>query len=254
MSGFRPEAMRFFQDLEDDNSREFWQSHADTYQREVKQPMLALLESLPEKYQPLRLYRMNRDLRFTTDKSPYKTQQGAISEAEGGDYYLHVDGTGLLVAAGAYQLEPDQLERFRAAVDDGRKGRALERILADLERQGVQTGMGMPALKTGPRGYAKDHPRIELLRRKGLVGSRTLTGAALRDGDRVREFVVETFSACEPLIDWLTKHVGPPARRSEPPRCTCVRPRRSNGPGTRSGTTRSLRPRCWCGCGRPGRR
>jgi uncharacterized protein (TIGR02453 family) len=218
MIGFRAAAMRFFRDLEDDNSREFWLANADTYEREVKQPMLALLESLPERYQPFRLYRMNRDLRFTKDKSPYKLQQGAISEAEGGDYYLHVDGTGLLAAAGADQLEPDQLERYRAAVDDGRKGKALERILADLQQQEVGTGMGVPALKTAPRGYAKDHPRIALLRRKGLVGSRTLTGAPLRDGDRVREFVVETFTACEPLVGWLAKHVGPPARRNEPPR------------------------------------
>jgi uncharacterized protein (TIGR02453 family) len=218
MSGFRAAALRFFQDLEDDNSREFWLAHADTYEREVKQPMLGLLESLPERYQPFRLYRMNRDLRFTKDKSPYKLQQGAISEAEGGDYYLHVDGAGLLVAAGAYQLEPDQLERFRVAVDDGRNGRTLERILADLDQQDIETEMGMPALRTAPRGYAKDHPRIGLLRRKGLVGSRTLTGAPLEDGDQVRDFVVATFTACEPLVAWLGKHVGAPARRSEPPR------------------------------------
>src|SRR5918995_4704021 len=101
MTGFRAAATRFFSDLEDDNSREFWRANADRYDREVKQPMLALLESLPERYQPFRLYRMNRDLRFTKDKSPYKTQQGALSEAGGGDYYLHIDGSGLLVAAGA---------------------------------------------------------------------------------------------------------------------------------------------------------
>jgi uncharacterized protein (TIGR02453 family) len=218
VSGFSAAATRFFQDLEDDNSREFWLANADRYDREVKQPMLALLESLPERYQPFRLYRMNRDLRFTRDKSPYKTQQGAISEAEGSDYYLHLDGSGLLVAAGAYMMEPDQLERFRAAVDDGRKGRALERILADLQQQEIETAVGMPALKTAPRGYPKDHPRIDLLRRKGIVGSRSLTGAALRDGDGVRDFVVATFAACEPLVGWLAKHVGLPARRSEPPR------------------------------------
>lgn len=218
MSGFSAAAARFFQDLEDDNSREFWLANADRYQREVKQPMTALLESLPERYQPFRLFRMNRDLRFTRDKSPYKTQQGAISEAEGSDYYLHLDGDGLLVAAGAYQMEPDQLERYRAAVDDDRLGRALERILADLEQQEIGTAMGMAALKTAPRGYAKDHPRIDLLRRKGLVGSRSLTGAGLRDGDGVRDFVVETFTGCELLVGWLATYVGAPARRSEPPR------------------------------------
>ena len=219
MNGFSAKATRFFQDLEDDNSREFWRANTEVFEREVRQPMGALLEALPEKYQPFRLFRMNRDLRFTKDKSPYKTQQGAISEAGGSDYYLHLDGDGLLVAAGAYMMEPDQLERYRAAVDDGRKGKALERILADLGQRQVETEhLGVPALKTAPRGYDKDHPRIGLLRQKGVIGHRSLTGTALRDGAGVRDFVVETFIACEPLVAWLGKHVGTPAQRNEPPR------------------------------------
>jgi uncharacterized protein (TIGR02453 family) len=211
--------MRFLQDLEEDNSREFWNDHKDIYEREVKQPMIELLESLPERYQPFRLFRMNRDLRFTKDKSPYKTRQGAISDAVGSDYYLHLDGTGLLVAAGAYLMEPDQLERYRPAVDDGRSGQALVRILAELETKSIETrGIGMPTLKTAPRGYAKDHPRIDLLRRKGLIGFRSLTGAKLRTGAAVRDFVVETFEACGPLVAWLGTHVGARAERSEPGR------------------------------------
>ena len=209
-----PKATRFFQDLEDDNSREFWNAHKDVYEREVKQPMAELLESLPERYQPFRLFRMNRDLRFTKDKSPYKTQLGAISDTDGKDYYLHLDGSGLMVAAGMYMMEPDQLERYRSAVDDDLSGEALERILADLEAQSVQThDIGMPTLKSAPRGYAKDHPRIELLRQKGLVGYRNLAGAKLRSGGGVRDFVVETFAACEPLVDWLGEQVGAAAGR-----------------------------------------
>ena len=219
MNGFSPGATQFFADLEDDNSREFWLAHADVFEREVKQPMLALLETLPEPYQPFRLFRMNRDLRFTRDKSPYKTAQGAVSEAEGSDHYLHLDATGLLVGAGAYALEADQLARYRAAVDDERPGRQLERILADLERQEIETeDVGVPALKTAPRGFARDHPRIHLLRQKGVVGWRTLAGPELADGDRVRAFVVETFSACQPLVGWLARHVGASAERDRPPR------------------------------------
>jgi uncharacterized protein (TIGR02453 family) len=218
-SGFGPKATRFFQDLEDDNSREFWTAHADIYEREVKQPMTELLESLPERYQPFRLFRMNRDLRFTKDKSPYKTHLGAISDAGGKDYYLHLSGTGLLVAAGMYMMDPDQLERYRSAVDDDHSGQALARILADLEAQSVQTlDIGMPTLKSAPRGYAKDHPRIELLRQKGLVGYRTLTGGKLRSGGAVRDFVVETFEACGPLVAWLDEHVGASAGRTAPGR------------------------------------
>lgn len=219
MSGFSTRATGFFADLEDDNSREFWLAHTDLYEREVKRPMLELLETLPERYQPFRLFRMNRDLRFTRDKSPYKTAQGAISETEGSDHYLHLDSAGLLVAAGAYAMEADQLERYRAAVDDERPGRELEQILAELERQEIETeDVGVPALKTAPRGYAREHPRIHLLRQKGVVGWRTLTGPDLADGGRVRDFVVQTFAGCEPLVGWLAAHVGAPARRDMPPR------------------------------------
>jgi uncharacterized protein (TIGR02453 family) len=212
--GFSAKATRFFQDLEEDNSRDFWNAHRDTFEREVKQPMTELLESLPERYQPFRLFRMNRDLRFSKDKSPYKSQLGAMSDEGGKDYYLHLDGKGLMVAAGKYMMEPDQLERYRSAVADDSSGQALERILADLKTQSVKTDMGMPALKSAPRGYAKDHPRVELLRQKGLIGYRTLPGAKLRDGSAVRDFVVETFEACGPLVAWLGRHVGAPAERS----------------------------------------
>jgi uncharacterized protein (TIGR02453 family) len=211
--GFSAKATRFFQDLEEDNSRDFWNAHRDTFEREVKQPMTELLESLPERYQPFRLFRMNRDLRFSKDKSPYKSQLGAMSDEGGKDYYLHLDGKGLMVAAGKYMMEPDQLERYRSAVADDSSGQALERILADLKAQSVKTDMGMPALKSAPRGYAKDHPRIELLRQKGLVGYRTLTGAKLRTGGGVRDFVLETFEACGPLVAWLGEDVGASAGR-----------------------------------------
>jgi hypothetical protein len=83
----------------------------------------------------------------------------------------------------------------------------------------VQTqGLGMPTLKTAPRGYARDHPRAELLRRKGLIGYRTLTGTKLRSGEGVGKFVVETFEACGPMVAWLGSHVGAPAGRGEPER------------------------------------
>ena len=96
-------------------------------------------------------------------------------------------------------------------MDDDRSGQALERILADLQSQSVETtGLGMPTLKSAPRGFAKDHPRVELLRRKGLIGYRTLTGGKLGNGEAVRAFVVETFETCEPLVAWLGEHVGAP--------------------------------------------
>ena len=217
--GFSVKATRFFEDLEDDNTREFWTAHKDVFDREVLRPLNALLESLPEQYQPFRVLRMHRDLRFSKDKSPYKTQQGAMHEADGTVHYLHIGADGLLVAAGLYQMETDQLERFRAAVDDNRAGRRLERLLAELPDGSVQLFTdGVPPLKSAPRGYPKGHPRIDLLRQKGLIAHRRLNGAGLRRQESLREFVVGTFEACEPLVRWLTRHVGPTTQRREPGR------------------------------------
>lgn len=207
-SGFGPGALGFFDELADDNSREFWASHLGVFEQEVKAPMATLLESLPEPYQPFRVFRMNRDLRFTKDKSPYKTQHSAISGAGGIDYYVHLDAGGLLAACGIYQMEPDQLERYRAAVDDTRAGRALERILAVLKDTGSADDLGGEALKSAPRGYPRDHPRIDLLRRKGVTTHRTLAGPTLADGAAVRAFVIEAFETAQPLRRWLVKHVG----------------------------------------------
>jgi uncharacterized protein (TIGR02453 family) len=172
--------------------------------------MGALVDSLPERFQPFKVFRMNRDIRFSPDKSPYKTQHGAAHEADGTVYYLHIDARGLMVACGAYMMSPDQLERYRRAVADDKVGQELEGILNDLDQRGVDVGHGMTEpLKTAPRGYPKDHPRVDLLRQKAVSAHRRLSGAPLRDGTAVREFVIETFDACGPLNDWIKSNVGP---------------------------------------------
>ena len=216
--GFRPTALRFFDELEEDNSKKFWTAHVDEFEREVKAPMAALLESLPQPYQPFRVFRMNRDLRFSADKSPYKLQHGATHESGGIDHYVHLDGGGLLAATGIYWMQRDQLVRYRAAVDDTRTGRALERILDQLAAADSVADLGLSPLKTAPRGYARDHPRIDLLRRKGVVAHRTLTGGALGDPEAARGFVVSLFEAAEPLNAWLRRHVGAAEHRDEPGR------------------------------------
>lgn len=207
--GFPVSATRFFAGLEEDNSKAYWEAHRDTFARDVVEPMAALLDSLPERYQPFRVFRMNRDLRFTADKTPYKTMHGAVHEEDGAVHYLHLDSAGLLVACGVYLMSASQLERYRAAVADNRTGPALLRLLAQVRELGLDTGPGGAApLKTAPRGYAREHPRIELLRQKGVIASATLTGRGLRDAMQVRQFVVDTFAAAEPLQRWLRRQVG----------------------------------------------
>ena len=130
LSGFSPAATEFFEDLEDQNTREFWLAHKDVFDREIRDPMAALLDSLPEEYQPFKVFRMNRDVRFSADKSPYKIMHGAAHGAPGGVYYLHLDASGLMVACGNYMMQSDELERYRQAVADDASGEELSEILA----------------------------------------------------------------------------------------------------------------------------
>ena len=210
LSGFSPAATQFFDDLEDQNTREFWLAHKDVFDREVREPMAALLDSLPEEYQPFKIFRMNRDVRFSADKSPYKLMHGAAHGVPGAVYYLHLDASGLMVACGSYMMAPDELERYRQAVADDASGEELSEILAALERRrSLRVGPGgSKLLKTAPRGFPRDHPRADLLRQKGLIAARTRVASELQNGVRLRAFVVETFQMCTDLTDWLRRHVG----------------------------------------------
>src|SRR4029450_5495455 len=203
LGGSATKATKVFAGLERDNSKGYWTANKAVFEEEVKEPMAALVDSLPERFQPFKGFRMNRDIRFSPDKSPYKTQHGAAHETGGTVYYLCVDACGLMVSCGAYMMAPDQLERYREAVDADATGRALEGILNDLSQRGIEVGHGMTEpLKTAPRGYPKDHPRVDLLRQKAVSAHRRLSGASLRDAEAVREFVVETFGACVALKGW----------------------------------------------------
>jgi uncharacterized protein (TIGR02453 family) len=209
-SGFGPAATQFFEDLEDQNTREFWLAHKAVFEREVREPMAALLDSLPEKYQPFKVFRMNRDIRFSPDKSPYKTMHGAAHGMPGAVHYLHLDASGLMVACGSYLMQPDELERYRQAVAEDSSGDELSEILAALRRRrSLRLGPGgAEPLKTAPRGFPRDHPRGDLLRQKGVIAMRTRPGSELQNGTKLRSFVVETFEMCADLTDWLKRYVG----------------------------------------------
>ena len=171
--GFPLEALEFYDGLEENNSRTYWLANKAMFEQAVREPMAALLAGLPETYGSFHLFRPNRDVRFSADKSPYKTAQGAASGTEaGGTYYLQISSAGLLVASGMYMLAPDQLARFREAVAEDSSGEDLEQVIKDLRRAkiAVEAGHDEP-LKSAPRGYPKDHPRIERLRWKACMAS-----------------------------------------------------------------------------------
>jgi uncharacterized protein (TIGR02453 family) len=207
--GFPPEAITFYEGLEADNSKSYWIAKKDIYERAVKEPMEALCADLDHEFGPLRMFRPYRDVRFSKDKTPYKTAAAAAGESQGGAvYYVQLSSNGLFVGSGCYHMAADQLARYRAAVDDDRSGAEIERISADLEKAGFDMA-AHDELKTAPRGYVKDHPRIALLKRKGLVAGKAWSVAKWLHSAQAGTRVKEAWQACEPLNAWLAAHVGP---------------------------------------------
>ena len=163
-SGWKGDFQGFFLGLRANNSKPYFDSHRVLYEKEVKAPMVALLAELEPEFGPARLSRPNRDIRFSADKSPYKTNIYA-SAAGGG--YVALDATGLVAAGGRYMMEAQDLVRFRESVAAGRSGAKVAGIVAALRDKGYE--IGGPELKRVPSPHPQDHPRAELLRHKKLI-------------------------------------------------------------------------------------
>jgi uncharacterized protein (TIGR02453 family) len=209
--GFGPGAVRFFEELAADNTREWWKANKAWYEADVRAPLEHLLADLADEFGEAKVFRPNRDTRFSADKSPYKTHAAAvIGDVAGGSglLYLQLSAEGLMVAGGTYMPARDQLARLREAIADDPAGRELEGVLDDLRQAGARID-AHESLKTAPRGYPIDHPRIELLRMKGLVGVLDHPPGPWLHTVEARDTVARDWRSLGPLNDWLAKHVGP---------------------------------------------
>ena len=207
--GWPREALDFYVGLEADNSRQYWLAHKATYDESVKAPFLELSDAVEREFGPLRVFRPNRDIRFSKDKSPYKIAAAAATEGEGGSaYYVQISSGGLYVGSGYYHLMPDQLERYRVAVADARRGPKLATAVAALRKQryGVDS---RESLKSAPRGYPTDHPRIDLLRNKGMHAGKEFGAPGWLRTKAALDRIVKTWRDAGPMNRWLDKHVGP---------------------------------------------
>jgi uncharacterized protein (TIGR02453 family) len=207
-SGIPPEAFRFYEELEDNNNREWWLAHKDTYDRAVREPMAGLLAQLEPEFGPASLFRPYRDVRFSQDKSPYKTAQGAFAtRQEGVGYYLQVGADGLLVGGGYRSHTPAQLGRFRAAADASGSGAALQEIVDAIAAAGFS--IDGEKLKTVPRGFDRDHPRAELLKYKTLYSGCHLGRAEWISTEAAAEEIAGRWRQLRPLIEWVGRFAAP---------------------------------------------
>jgi uncharacterized protein (TIGR02453 family) len=209
--GWPPEALEFYEGLEADNSKTYWTDHKQVYDEQVQAPMVALLAELEPEFGAGKIFRPYRDVRFSADKTPYKTNLGATLENGG---YLQLSAHGLGAGAGMYHLASDQLDRYRRAVADDGTGEDLVKLVVALERQRIDIA-AHDSLKSVPRGYPKDHPRADLLRNKGLIAWKEWPVAAWLGSAGAKKRVVDFLHAVQPLREWLDRHVGPSTQPAE---------------------------------------
>ena len=211
--GIPVDALDFYDDLAVENTRTWWHENSERYQQSVRRPMERLVDALAEEFGKTKLYRPQRDVRFSADKSPYKDHQGGLAGTVPGiGWYVQVSAEGLLTGGGFYPTGPDQTPRYRAAVDNAASGARLRVIIDDLVAQGFEPGGDTVA--TRPRGVPADHPRLELMRHKHLIAGRQHGAPPWLPTPEVTDRVRADWRAVRPLVDWLTEHVG----ASEAPR------------------------------------
>jgi uncharacterized protein (TIGR02453 family) len=209
--GFGPKVQKWFKGLETDNSKAYFDATREFFEESVRGQMDALLTELSETFGgEVKMFRQNRDIRFSPDKSPYKTNTYGILHGSGvaaHGLYASISARGLVAGSGYHVMARDQLDRYREAVADGKPGADLAKRTAEARKAGLE--LWGDSLATAPRGFPKDHERIELLRRKRLTLGATLKfGRGIARGEGLR-FVTDTWRAAAPVTGWLDERVGP---------------------------------------------
>ncbi len=204
-SAFSLDAAAYLTALAADNSKAFFEAHRDDYTRLIRQPLETLLGAAESEFGPGKVMRPNRDVRFSANKDPYRTDASMMAGAVGG-VYVNLSAERLEVGGGLYDPSRDQLERARTAIAERPDLAArLQTIIDELTETGF--ALAGPSLKTAPRGVDPQHPALPLLRLQHYAAVRRFAVDAPVDA------IVDTWRQVRPLIDWIDEHVGPALAR-----------------------------------------
>ncbi|MDT5337076.1 MAG: hypothetical protein QOD90_2581 [Mycobacterium sp.] len=205
--GFTEAALDFYDDLEIDNTKSFWESHKDVYLASVKAPMTALMAALEPEFGAAKIFRPFRDVRFAKDKTPYKQNQGAfVGAGPACGWYVEIAARGVRTGAGFYDASATDLARIRASIVNDLTGEQLLKIVAKLKRAGFT--VGGDRLKTSPRGFDADHPRIDLLRHRSLTVGKDYGFEPIIYTPELVDAVRADWKAARPLVDWVAARLG----------------------------------------------
>lgn len=209
--GFRKEAFEWFDGITANNTKDWFLEHKSLYEMDVRDPLLRLLaDAAAELGGSSKVFRQNRDVRFSKDKSPYKTNTYGVVSLEGAGtfgLYVSINSQGVTAGTGLYDMAKDQLERLRLAIMDPQSGPEFESLVADTEATGI--GLSGAALATAPRGYPKDHPRIALLRLKQILLMKELPRSKAIHETASLDHALQVWRDVQLIVSWLGEHVGP---------------------------------------------
>lgn len=210
--GFPPEAISFLEQLRANNSRDWFSAHKKDYEQALKKPGAAFciamsdaLKGVMEGPVAYKVFRINRDLRFSKDKTPYNTHFRASFFAEGAEpggagFHFSLEPDKVIVGAGVMGISKMGLERYRSKID-GVEGHALKVILQDLEKQGF--ALNAPELKRVPKPFDSDHAHAELLRRKSLTAWFQFDEAGMVCAPNCVPVLQGKYGELRPLLDWF---------------------------------------------------
>jgi uncharacterized protein (TIGR02453 family) len=207
--GFGPRALDWFRGLEAGNSKAYFEGHRALWEAEVRGPLERLLEELAEELGgAARLFRPHRDVRFSKNKAPYKTNNYGVVRVPGTEsgLYVSISSGGMHAGSGYWQMAPDQLARYREAVL-GPDGPVLDAAIGRMEASGIK--LWGEALKTAPRGVPRDHPLVRLLRMKEVLAGDELGPEATLDGRGPKDFARSVWDRSREVMAWMDAQVGP---------------------------------------------
>jgi uncharacterized protein (TIGR02453 family) len=217
--GFADADAKFFRALAKNQTRDWFIAHKDEFTDGWQRPMKELLVEVREKVDGAfkhsdldepKVFRIFRDVRFSKDKSPYKTHIGGVIPTKRTGklhevpiaLYFHVGQPNAFAAAGHYMMEAPALAKYRLAVADDKRGRELDRLLSALEKKGF-TADSHDTYKRVPRGFDPEHPRAEHLKRKGLTVGFPALPKGILASPKLVPWLVTNIKTAAPLVEWL---------------------------------------------------
>jgi len=214
---FKTTTIKFLRELSENNNREWFEANKHRYESDVREPALAYIEAMAPRLAKVSpqftaspkkvggsLMRIYRDVRFSKDKTPYKTNVGiqfrhtAGKDVHAPGFYLHIDTKEVFLAAGIWRPDGETLRHMRMQIDDNQaEWKKLSKAIT-----GKGFDFGGESLKKPPKGFTAEHPLLDDLKRKDFIVAQNLKISAISKKELVAD-TAKLFAATKPLVRFI---------------------------------------------------